>query len=90
MHQIEEYSPPPNPTKLTDSRANNYIDRHGYECWELDALRPEIIENLIRDTVIEHCDLSLFEEMKEREQEARETLKAVASDWPKIERKYGK
>lgn len=30
--QVEEYDPPPNPTKLTDSRAETYIAQHGYEC----------------------------------------------------------
>ncbi len=38
--QVVEYNPPPNPAKLTDSRANGYIDEHGHDSWELDALRP--------------------------------------------------
>lgn len=41
MDQVEEYGPPPNPTKMTDSRANAYLERFGEECWELDALDPE-------------------------------------------------
>lgn len=38
MEQIEQYDPPPNPTKVSDSRANGYIAEYGYSCWELDAL----------------------------------------------------
>ena len=29
MDQIEQYDPPPNPTKLTDSRCNAYIEEFG-------------------------------------------------------------
>lgn len=86
--QIEEFNPPPNPTKLTDSRAAGYIEDYGYECWELDALRPEVIETLIRESVMAHCDLDLLEEAKEREEEAKRTLRAVARDWSNIEAKY--
>ncbi len=47
MNQIEQYNPPPNPAKLTDSRATQYIDEFGYDSWELDALEPQVISNLI-------------------------------------------
>ncbi|MFD3272666.1 hypothetical protein ACE3MS_21455 [Paenibacillus dendritiformis] len=86
--QIEEFSPPPNPTKLSDSRAVGYIEEFGYECWELDALRPEVIENLIRESVTAKCDLELLQEAREREEEAKRTLRAVARDWSSIEAKY--
>ena len=40
IDQVEEYQPPPNPTKLEDSRAAGYVDLYGMESWELDALDP--------------------------------------------------
>lgn len=46
--QVEEHQPPPNPTKLTDSRAEGYIERHGMQCWEVDALDPATLQRLIR------------------------------------------
>lgn len=33
--QIEQYNPPPNPAKITDSRALAYIAEFGSESWEL-------------------------------------------------------
>ena len=51
LDQIEEFGPPPNPTKLSDSRAQGYIERFGYECWELDALDPSVISRLIDENV---------------------------------------
>lgn len=88
--QIEEYSPPPNPTKLTDSRASKYIADFGYECWELDALRPDVIDGLIRNAVTRLCDLDLLEEARGREKKAKYALEAVADDWRNIESKYTK
>lgn len=49
--QIEQYGPPPNPTKLTDSRSDGYVRQYGMESWELDALEPRVIAQLIRDEV---------------------------------------
>lgn len=87
--QIEEFGPPPNPTKLSDSRASGYISEFGYECWELDALRPDVIDGLIRDAVTELCDLDLLAEARERERASKETLYAVARNWSTIEDEYG-
>lgn len=88
MNQIEEYQPPPNPTKLSDSRADGYIKEFGYECWELDALQPEVIADLISDTVNQYRDLDLFNQQKEREAEARRILQKVYDNWTDIESKY--
>lgn len=64
-NQIKAYNPPANPTKLTDSRAKEYIEEFGYTCWELDALEPKVIEDLIINKVLEYTDNDLIEERKE-------------------------
>ena len=64
MDQIEEYDPPPNPAKLTDSRANAYVEQYGDDSWELDALEPRVIEALIEDEIKAHID---FEQWRKRE-----------------------
>lgn len=51
MQQIRKYNPPPNPAKITDSRCGAYIDRYGTESWELDALEPKVITDLINSSV---------------------------------------
>lgn len=88
MNQIEEYGPPPNPTKLTDSRATNYISEFGYECWELDALEPEVITSLIESKVNKHCDLELFQQAKENEKKAIKLLETVANNWEAVAENY--
>lgn len=48
MDQIEEKQPPPNPAKTTDARSDGYIARFGHESWELDALEPSYLVDLVR------------------------------------------
>lgn len=88
MDQIEKYNPPPNPTKLTDTRCQGYIERFGYDCWELDALKPEVIDELISNNVSEYLDIDSFDYWKKEERKARELLTHVSDDWHKIIKSY--
>lgn len=49
--QIDRYKPPPNPAKLTDSRITLYKQLHGRSSWELDALSPTVLNDLIQTEV---------------------------------------
>jgi len=51
MDQVERYDPPPNPATVTDSRAAAYIEAFGDESWELDALEPAVLNDLITRAV---------------------------------------
>jgi hypothetical protein len=52
LDQVRRYAPPPNFVKETDTRTSGYRDRFGTdECWELDALSPTVIADLIRNEV---------------------------------------
>lgn len=63
MNQVEQYNPPPNPAKLSDSRARDYIDKYGEYSWELDALSPEVIAKLISDAVSQVRDQTIWDEV---------------------------
>lgn len=62
MTQVEEFNPPPNPAKLSDSRATEYIAKYGHLSWELDALDPLYVEKLIRDAVLKVRDEDAWNE----------------------------
>lgn len=81
MDQVEELQPPPNPTKLSDSRAQGYIDRFGYESWELDALDPTYIRNLISDAVTRIRDEEVWGRSLVREVNDRDRLKSLAEEF---------
>lgn len=51
MPQVRQYDPPPNPAKITDSRARGYIAQFGQSSWELDALEPAVLRQLISDHI---------------------------------------
>lgn len=72
--QVNEFNFPPNPAKVTDSRAVKYIKEHGDESWELDAIEPRMLAKLVTDAVLEIRDDSLWEAALEREAEEREKL----------------
>lgn len=62
--QIDDYSPPPNFAKITDSRFKEYKKVHGEDSWELDALEPSVIEKVITKNVLHYVDLKQFEQIK--------------------------
>lgn len=51
IKQIEIYNPPPNPAKLSDSRSAQYINLYGENSYELDALEPSVISELVADNI---------------------------------------
>jgi hypothetical protein len=75
--QILKYKPPINPAKLKDTRAKEYISKHGYSSWEVDALKPDILQKLISNSILEYLDLEKFELVKEKEIEDLKDLKRV-------------
>ena len=81
MEQIEQYNPPPNTAKETDKRYKAYKKQFGKHCWELDALRPEVIENLIDSKIKEYLDLSQFHKMEQAEEEQQKELIAIAENY---------
>jgi hypothetical protein len=74
MEQVEETGPPPNPTKLTDTRAESYIVKYGRDCWELDALDPTYLGNLIRRQVVAVRVPGPYEDVLWREKQHLETI----------------
>lgn len=84
MEQVEEYDPPPNPAKTTDSRFEGYMQEFGEESWELDALSPNVIAELIEREVEERLDMDAWEAASAREEEAKETLQLIADRYEDV------
>lgn len=78
MAQIKERKPPPNPAKITDSRAKDYIKKFGPKSWELDALDPTYLIKLIEDATEQYVDADLWEESCAKELKARDGLKILS------------
>ena len=81
MDQVDEYQPPPNPAKITDSRAAAYIAEFGDDSWELDALEPRVIAALVRDAIMKIRDVDAWAEKVEEEDRHRELLQKTSDRW---------
>jgi len=84
MDQVEQYDPPPNPAKITDSRAKVYIQTHGDESWELDALQPDVLAELVRGAIYSARDETVWSKAVKREKKERRTLEAVSSNFADV------
>ena len=82
--QIDQYQPPPNPAKSTDSRFQAYMDIHGDESWELDALEPQVLADLVRAKVDELRDDDLYAEKTEQEFHEKTQLVKVSDNWDDV------
>lgn len=78
MKQIEQYSPPPNPAKITDSRYSTYVSQYGNESWELDALDPKIIVALIQQHIDENTNQAQRRKILQKEKAYRKQLREIA------------
>lgn len=81
MNQVNTYNPPPNPAKITDSRCGKYIDQYGEESWELDALEPQMLVNLITNEVTALRDDEIYQAVCEREKQEKGELQKLADHY---------
>lgn len=82
--QVLRYNPPPNPAKLSDSRAESYIEKFGDESWELDALNPTILSDLIETAVLKLRDNDLWDDAVNEEQEGISQLIEASNRWDEV------
>lgn len=81
MEQIEKYNLPPNPAKESDKRYGSYIEKYGNHCWELDALEPSVLMEIIRENIKNVLDISKFLDRKQVEAEHKNKLYEFAESW---------
>jgi len=84
MEQVELYNPPPNPAKLSDSRSTDYIDTFGVSSWELDALTPEVIGELIEENVLAQRDNEIWEHSLQREANERAEIQDISDNYDMV------
>lgn len=75
--QVEEYDLPPAPAKRTDARAEGFVERHGDVSVELDALRPDVLQELVKDGIRNWWDDDVAEALAETEAGEIERLQTM-------------
>ena len=84
LDQIRKYDPPPNPAKVTDSRYAEYTLKYGESSWELDALDPDVLVELIATAVGGYIDQDQWEEDKAQITTRRAQLALVSKHWDEV------
>ncbi|APX10186.1 hypothetical protein D5E87_21855 [Vibrio parahaemolyticus] len=82
--QIDQFNPPPNPAKITDSRAKEYIKRFGSTSWELDALEPQVMTEMIQSEIDKYIDERIWNEVANEQKDVEHLLSKLHSRWPDI------
>jgi hypothetical protein len=77
IEQVRAFNPPPNPAKVTDSRAAAYIAKFGASSWEVDALPPNVLAKIIREAFLGVLDVAKMEAIKKEEERDRAALQAA-------------
>lgn len=73
--QIEKYKPPPFWAKQTSARYDKYVDNHPWvqdRAWELDALDPVVLRDLVQNAVENYFDEDLYDNIQAFVEEARD------------------
>jgi len=82
--QILQYSPPPNPAKTSDSRFETYVKQFGTESWELDALDPHVLVDLVEREITAQINTKIWTKVRDLENKGKEQLRGVAQRWNQI------
>jgi len=72
--QIKKYKLPENYAKITDPRAHRYIAEHGRSSWELDALKPKVLHEIVDTAVLTYLDVDQFHKMVRKEEKDKKRL----------------
>lgn len=75
--QVKRFNPPPNPAKITDSRAAAYIAEFGAQSWELDALPPRELNRIVESAIARNVDRAAMDEVIAREDADRTRVTAA-------------
>lgn len=90
IDQIEEYAPPPNFAKTTDARFRAYQEATGLdESWELDALDPFVMEELIQDHIDGFRDDAALATAERKQEEDRLVLTNISNRWEDVRARFG-
>lgn len=81
MDQVRAMDIPENPAKMSDTRAPAYVAEFGGSSWELDAMEPAALADLVRQAIWALRDDDLWDEVIEQEEAMRAELWEIAKQY---------
>lgn len=77
LEQIKEYDLPTMPTKKSDSRTAKHIANFGDVAVELDALEPDVLQEMINSSIQENFDEKIYQKVQREEAAKRRKVKKM-------------
>jgi hypothetical protein len=80
MEQVKKYRLPPNPAKTSDSRFETYVAEHGNKSWEVEALSPKVLAEIVRKALAGSVDQKMMDKIIEQEKEHKGALRRACEE----------
>lgn len=77
--QIKKWKLPPNPAKMSDSRAGAFVAEHGNLSYEVDAIPPKDLQAMVRRAIKEHMDIEAYNQVIHEERALTARFKEAAA-----------
>jgi hypothetical protein len=78
--QISEMNLIPAPVKMGDTRATKFIEQHGEDVYELEAIEPKTLQQIIRDNINRYYDKNINNENKKQLQATKKKINDAIND----------
>jgi hypothetical protein len=75
--QVKQHNLVPNPVKKSDSRARAFIEKYGESSWEVDALPPDVLHQLVEEAILKVLDMDKYNKVIEQEDADKELLEEM-------------
>jgi hypothetical protein len=75
--QVEQYSLPPQPAKKQDTLARKWLETQGDVAWELDALEPNVLLDLVKRSILDILDRDVLNKRNVLLKENRQTVQKI-------------
>ena len=74
LDQVNHYDLVPQQVKPKDQRSAAYIKTYGHECWELDALPPDVLTSMVESSITAFVDIDRWNERDAEIEAEREKI----------------
>jgi len=81
IDQVKLWQPPENPAKENDRRYRSYKEKYGKSSWELDAVEPRKLVELVEEAVRRLIDPISWQKVEKKESEMRQELEDYANKY---------
>lgn len=71
---------PANPTKEKDSNTAKYEEKYGKLCWEIDALRPDVLRQIVEDGIKHYLDDKKYQHWIRKEKRDKKMLEKLTKE----------